>query len=146
MATVEQILPDSAAAERSGVDVREEISSEKRDLEGASEPEMKPAETGAEPLTLFDDPEEEQAAPAVKEDTGITERLADPATIMKNGLNFITGLAKTFSDPEATKRLVSEVVAKDEKDGRTYLKIPVESEKTVEDFIGMVGSFIKSMG
>jgi len=146
MASVEQILPDSPAAERPGVDVKEEITSEKRDLEGAAEPELKPVETGTEPQTLFDDLEEEQATPAVKEDTGVTERLADPATIMKNGMNFITGLAKTFSDPEATKRLVSEVVAKDEKDGKTYLKIPVESEKTVEDFIGMVGSFIKNMG
>ncbi len=147
MDTVEQILPDQAAEKKpGGKGVEEEITSEKRDFDGPSEPDLKTEEIGPEPLTLFDDPAEEQAVPAAEQDSGATEHLTDPAMILKNGMNFIAGLAKTFSDPEATKRLVSEVTAKDDKDGKTYLKIPVESEKTVEDFIGMVGSFIKSMG
>jgi SNF2 family DNA or RNA helicase len=192
MGTVKQMLPDEAAEEKPAVDVGKEISSEKRDFDGPSEPDLKAAEIGPEPLTLFDNLEEEPAGlladslagpvsaaagqdrietdhltgPAAEPTAGYddiaeteriavpgneqasakTDQLSDPETILKNGMNFITGLARTFRDPEATKRLVSEVVAKDEKDGKTYLKIPVESEKTVEDFIGMIGSLIKGMG
>ncbi len=71
----------------------------------------------------------------------------DPETIIKNGLIFIAGLTKTLSDPVTTKNLVSTIVDKDENDGKTYLKIPVESEKSVENFlVGMIGNFVKSMG
>jgi hypothetical protein len=38
---------------------------------------------------------------------------------------------------------VDSVVQEDKEDGRTYLKIPVESSKTVENILGMIGSLVK---
>jgi len=48
-------------------------------------------------------------------------------------------LAQTLSSPEATQQLVSSIVQKDEKDGKTYLKIPVENEKVIENALTLLG-------
>lgn len=69
-----------------------------------------------------------------------------PEQLIQNGISFISGLAKTFSDPEATKKLVSTIVKKDDSDGKTYLHIPVESEKTVENVLTLIGNLVKNMG
>lgn len=69
---------------------------------------------------------------------------AEPGELLRQGMDFLSGLAQTLSDPEATRRLVDSVVQKDKEDGRTYLKIPVESSKTVEYILGMIGSLVDS--
>jgi superfamily II DNA/RNA helicase len=55
-------------------------------------------------------------------------------------------LAQTLSDPEATQKLVSSIVQKDEA-GKSYLKIPVDNEKMVENvltlFSGLLGQLKK---
>ena len=144
MDTVEQILPDQPVEEKPVAVVEDEIISEKKDLKGVLEPELKTDEIGPEPVTLFDegDPDISSDEKGTKE----TEQDMDPERLIKNGIDFITGLAKTFSDPEAAKKLVSTIVDKDDSDGKTYLKIPVESEKTVENVIGMIGNLLKNMG
>ena len=146
MDTVEQMLPDPPVEEKTGVDVEEEITAEKRDFQGPSEPDLKTDEIGTEPQTLFDDIEEETVTSADETSTEDIKADTDPDILVKTGLNFLAGLIKTLSDPEATKRLVSTVVTSDEKDGKTYLKIPVESEKTVEDFLGIIGNLVRSLG
>ena len=55
------------------------------------------------------------------------------------------GMKAMDVDPEATKKLVSTIVARDEKDGKTYLKLPVESEKAVENVLGLIGNLMKSL-
>ena len=81
-----------------------------------------------EPSLIGDDDEIEQEAPAEK----VTE--ADsPADLIQTGLSFFGKLTQTLSSPEAIQQLVSTVVQKDEKDGKTYLKIPVENEKVIEN-------------
>lgn len=65
-----------------------------------------------------------------------------PADLIQTGLSFLGKLAQTLSSPEATQQLVSSIVQKDEKDGKTYLKIPVENEKVIENaFTLLAGIF-----
>ncbi len=64
-----------------------------------------------------------------------------PADLIQTGLSFLGKLTQTLSSPEAIKQLVSTVVQKDEKDGKTYLKIPVENEKVIENALALFASF-----
>ena len=54
-----------------------------------------------------------------------------PEELVQTGVSFLSGLAKTLSDPAETQKLVSSLTAKDETTGQTFLKIPVENEATV---------------
>jgi SNF2 family DNA or RNA helicase len=137
MDTVERMVPGQVSEKTSSVAVEEEMISEKKDLKGVLDPEWTSDEIGPEPLTLFDDVEE-----APKEAPGES----NPEQLIQNGISFISGLARTFSDPEATRKLVSTLVKKDESDGKTYLKIPVENEKTVENILNLFGNLVKQMG
>jgi len=130
MDTVEHMVPDQQVEEQPSVAAEDEMNSEKKDLKGELEPEITSDEIGPEPITLFDEPDQEM----------------NPEQLIQNGLSFLSGLAKTFSDPEATKKLVSTLVETDDRDGNTYLKIPVESEKSVENIVGMLGNLVKNMG
>ena len=70
----------------------------------------------------------------------------DPAALISGGLGFLSGLARTFSSPEATQKLVSSLVDKDPASGKTYLKIPVENEKVVADALNLFGQLFKAFG
>ncbi|MEI7725531.1 MAG: DEAD/DEAH box helicase [Bacteroidota bacterium] len=70
----------------------------------------------------------------------------DPAALIAGGLGFLSGLAKTFSSPEATQKLVSSLVDKDPASGKTYLKIPVENEQVVTDALNLFGQLFKAFG
>lgn len=60
-----------------------------------------------------------------------------PADLIQTGLSFLDKLTQTLSSLEATQKLVSSIVQKDEKDGKTYLKIQVENEKVVENVLAL---------
>lgn len=60
-----------------------------------------------------------------------------PADLIQTGLSFLGKLAQTLSSEEATQQLVSSILQKDEKDGKTYLKIPVENEKVIENALAL---------
>jgi hypothetical protein len=70
---------------------------------------------------------------------------AEPAALVQMGVSFFSQLSQTLANPEATKKLVSSIVQKDETDGKTYLKIPVENQQMVENaitlFAGLMGAF-----
>ena len=70
----------------------------------------------------------------------------EPAELISKGFGFLSGLAKTFSSPDATQRLVSSLVDKDPASGKTYLKIPVENEKVVTDALNLFGQLFKAFG
>ncbi|HUT43462.1 MAG TPA: DEAD/DEAH box helicase, partial [Desulfobacterales bacterium] len=61
-----------------------------------------------------------------------------PADLIQTGLSFLGKLAQTLSSTEATQQLLSSIMQKDEKDGKTYLKIPVENEKVIENALVMI--------
>ncbi|NJO91975.1 MAG: hypothetical protein HC831_25645 [Chloroflexia bacterium] len=70
-----------------------------------------------------------------------------PAELVQIGMSFFGRLTETLTNPEATKKLVNEIVQKDETDGKTYLKIPIENQKVVENaltlFAGLLGGLKK---
>jgi len=70
----------------------------------------------------------------------------DPAALIAGGLGFFSGLARTFSSPEATQKLVSSLVDKDPVTGKTYMKIPIENEKVVSDALNLFGQLFKAFG
>ncbi|MBN1200188.1 MAG: DEAD/DEAH box helicase [Bacteroidales bacterium] len=66
-----------------------------------------------------------------------------PADLISTGIAFFSGLTRTLSSPEATEKLVHSLVEKDKDSGKTYLKIPVESEKTITDILTLFGQLLK---
>jgi SNF2 family DNA or RNA helicase len=59
--------------------------------------------------------------------------VGSPAELVQMGISFFGRLTETLANPEATKKLISDIVQKDETDGKTYLKIPIENQKVVEN-------------
>jgi len=66
--------------------------------------------------------------------------------LLTGGLRFLSGLAQTLSSPEATERLVSSIVERDEKTGRSYMKIPVDDQQAVVNVMNMLGQLFKGFG
>jgi SNF2 family DNA or RNA helicase len=74
----------------------------------------------------------------------VPSQAGTPADLIQTGLSFLGKLSQTLSSPEATQKLVSSIMQKDEKDGKTYLKIPVENEKVIENILTLfAGIFIQ---
>jgi len=69
-----------------------------------------------------------------------------PEELVQTGMNFLSGLVQTLSNPEKTQQLVKSITAKDEKTGQTYLKIPVENEDAVGQVFQVLGGLLKSFG
>ena len=69
----------------------------------------------------------------------------DTTTLISQGLSFISGFAKAISTPEAAERLVSSLVEKDKETGKTYMKIPIENEKTVTNTLNILGQLFKGL-
>jgi SNF2 family DNA or RNA helicase len=67
----------------------------------------------------------------------------NPVNLISQGLNFFSGLTKTLASPEATQKLVSSIVETDEKTGKTFLKIPVESQETVASALNVISQLFK---
>ena len=133
MDTVERMVPERPAEEKVSVAAEDELITERKDQKGILEPVLSSDEIGPESLSLFDEGEDK-----AKTEIG-------PEQLIQNGISFISDLAKTFNDPEASRKLVSSIVKKDESDGKTYLKIPVESEKAVENVLNLLGNLVKNM-
>jgi len=64
----------------------------------------------------------------------------EPADLLSQGISFLSGLAKTLQSPEQTEKLVHSLVEKDATTGKTHLKIPVESEETVNNVLNLLGN------
>jgi SNF2 family DNA or RNA helicase len=68
----------------------------------------------------------------------------DPTELISKGLGFLNGLVRTFTSPEATRKLVTSLVDKDPVSGKTFLKIPVENEQVIADALTLVGQLFMS--
>ena len=65
-----------------------------------------------------------------------------PASLVQNGISFITQLISTLQDPQAVQQLAATITEKDEQTGRTWLKLPVENEKTVEKALHLLAGLL----
>ncbi len=65
--------------------------------------------------------------------------------LLSQGVSFLSRLSQTLSDEQATRRLVNEIVEKDEHSGKTYLKIPVEDEGVVQNAVQLLGGLLKNL-
>lgn len=71
------------------------------------------------------------------ENKKVADKPVAPEDIIQTGLAFLGKLGQTLASPEATKQFVSSIVQKDASDGKTYIKIPVESEQAIENVLTM---------
>jgi len=107
-----------------------------------SEPEHAGQETKPESVQE----EEPLANDAFEESEQFSETgIQEEDNILSQGLKFLGKLSETLADKEATRKLVDSVTEKDEKTGKTYLKIPVENEKIIENAVSLFGSLLKNL-
>lgn len=88
---------------------------------------------------------DDDVAPAKATEATFLPSETQPEQLLQMGLSFLGSLGKTLSSPEATQRLIKSVVQKDETDGKTYLKIPVESEKIIENALSLFAGLLNSL-
>jgi hypothetical protein len=146
MKTVEKISVASTTDGTTGLQIPPDIEAEAKEFQlpcTTGENPNHAAETLLHNFPGDDDvpsrePEMVPIQPAVEKVT------PDPAALIAGGFNFLSGLAKTFSSPEATQKLVASLVDKDPASGKTYLKIPVENEKVVADVMNLFGQLFKA--
>ena len=55
---------------------------------------------------------------------------------------FFQGMVAALQSPEKTQALVKNITEKDQKTGKTYLKIPIESENLLQNALQMLGSLM----
>ncbi len=90
--------------------------------------------------------EETQPEPISKKEAA-KEITDSPATsLVQNGMNFFSQLVHTLSDETAVRQLAHSITEKDEKTGQTYLKLPVDSEGTIEKALNLLGGLLKGFG
>lgn len=83
-------------------------------------------------------------APVVEEEAagGLKE---NPQELIRSGLSFFSGLARTLQSPEATRQLVDSIVKVDEKTGETSLHIAVPDKESVANILNIVGKLFSNM-
>jgi hypothetical protein len=67
---------------------------------------------------------------------------AKPRELVQMGVSFFSSLSETLSNPEATRELIDSITETDEETGQSYLKIPVESKKMVENALQLFGALM----
>ncbi len=113
----------------------------------AAPPESRPALPSELPDDL-DTPDETAAPQSPIHQSPVNQSPINqsPEALVQNGLQFFTQLARTLSDRQATERLVKSIVQKDEKTGQTFVRLPVESEQSVENLLNVLGGLFKAFG
>jgi SNF2 family DNA or RNA helicase len=102
---------------------------------------VEPDDSTIEPVFLGDD---DIATPgSVNQKQTIEED--SPAELVNMGVSFFSRLGETLSNPEATQKLISSLVQTDETDGKTYLKIPIENQKVVENAFAMFAGLLSGL-
>jgi len=120
-----------------GAAVVEEYTSESDTEAPAAGPSAAPGHETAPPS-----PEpvlEEDAEPAPRRRAATPRREEEVPELVRMGASFFSSLAHTLADERKTRELVDSLLEKDEDSGRTYLKIPVESEQVVQQALQVMG-------
>jgi hypothetical protein len=95
--------------------------------------------------TFEGDDDIKQTDKEIIEPAGPLPETGSPAELVNMGMTFFGRLSETLSNPEATRKLISTIVQKDETDGRTYLKIPVENQKIVENAFALFAGLLQGL-
>ncbi|MEK6476253.1 DEAD/DEAH box helicase [Catalinimonas sp. 4WD22] len=144
MNSVENVVPgtaEGAVADTGFVQQEEE-------REAIAQPEESTHEVTAELFMEEEDAPANGKAQEVKRQPGTADTEAVPmegAELLSNGLKFFSQLSQTLKDKSATEKLVASITEKDTTSGKTYLKIPVEDEKVVEEALGALGTLFKML-
>lgn len=78
-----------------------------------------------------------------KENGADAQQTFNANDVIQLGAAFFGKIAATLADPVATKQLVQSITEKDA-NGKSYLKIPVESENVVANMLQLIGGFLGS--
>ncbi len=68
--------------------------------------------------------------------------MENPEQLVKQGLSFFSGLARTLSSPEATRQLLDSIIEEDKETGQTSLRIPVPDKESVAGILNMFGKLL----
>ena len=132
MNSVEEMIVSVDETQPAQINHNDEYSVEEQDQEQDQvQEQVQQQDNPLIPSFLGDDDE----IPHEEASEKVTPEAGTPNDLIQTGLSFLGKLAQTLSSTEATQQLVSSIVQKDEKDGKTYLKIPIENEKVVENFL-----------
>jgi hypothetical protein len=96
------------------------------------------------PGMLHEETNSTQSAPATEMKQAVAESPA--SSLINNGMNFFSQLVNTLSNEQAVKELAQSITEKDEKTGKTYLKLPVDNEGTIEKALNLLGGLLKGFG
>ena len=86
------------------------------------------------------------ASDAAEEESGGQPQVSDAGKLVEQGLSFFGALAQTIKSPEATSRLVDELVEEDRTTGKTTLRIPVPDKECVADLLRLAGKLLSGLG
>jgi superfamily II DNA/RNA helicase len=81
----------------------------------------------------------------IQTETKVETEADDASELIAKGFSFLSGLAKTLSTKDGAAQLAHSLVEKDEKTGKTHLKIPVESEETVSNVLNILGNLFQGL-
>ena len=91
-------------------------------------------------------PQKESSAPSPRQPKGepqpVTAGGNGSRDLISQGMSFLGRLAQTLADEQATRQLVEDLTEKDESTGKTYIKIPVESEDVVKNAVKLLGGLL----
>ncbi|WP_044268116.1 DEAD/DEAH box helicase [Bacteroides timonensis] len=119
---------------QAGSDIRQDDGEEARKTD-AAEKEIVP-EQEEKPVR--------EEIPVREKDTLEAERdtSVEPEQLVQQGFSFLSGLARTLSSPEATRKLVDSIVEEDKETGQTSLRIPVPDKKSVAGILNLFGKLL----
>lgn len=86
------------------------------------------------------------ASDAAEKESGGQPQVSDAGKLVEQGLSFFGTLAQTLRSPEATRRLVDELVEEDRTTGKTTLRIPVPDKECVADLLRLAGKLLSGLG
>ncbi|HJX70423.1 MAG TPA: DEAD/DEAH box helicase [Bacteroidales bacterium] len=141
MESVEKMVEGPSVREINTVeDEKEEKEVVLESPQGVEEPSVK-TQSETVQQTLFGD--DDVPDPAFTE-SHIKQQETSPGDLITLGMSFLSKLTETLSNPESTQALAKSLVTKDV-NGQTYLKIPVENEKIVENVMILVSGLLKNI-
>jgi len=110
--------------------------------EGQSDNERSSGEAGMNNSEINDFVDKSEKQNTVPDDTYVSTANSGNQSLLTSGLAFLTQFTRTLSDTNATQNFVRNLVHQDQTDGKTYLKIPVESEKTIYSILELFTRFL----
>lgn len=106
-----------------------------------------------EPMLPFeeDEPSGQAAASVAASESSYTPGEAtanadEPELLIRQGLSFLGGLARTLKSAEATRKLVDSLVEENPQTGETTLRIPVSDKESVVDLLSLFGKLMGGKG